>query len=468
MGKLGGSAVVVGAGFGGLLAARVLADFYETVTIVERDVLPPDPVNRRGVPQGRHAHLLNARGSQILEELFPGFLHELLGSGVGRWSDGDLSKLHISFGGHVMTRATGASTTTSPDFYFPSRPLLEWAVLKRLRAIARVTLVEGHEVTALTSTPDRDRVTGVRLVDCASCATSTIDADLVVDATGRGSRMPMFLDQLGYGRPREDEVVVGMGYASQLLRLPRGAVPEDLIVVFPEPGRPRTWVLIGYENDTWMFSLGTLGGAPLPRDRAEMLAFGADFAPAHASRAVRAAEPLSDITHHHLRSNRWRRYDKMRRTPEGLIVFGDAVSSFNPIYGQGMTVAGIEAVTLRDCLRRGEHDLAGRFYHAIANCIRVAWHTAVGSDLALPEIRGRAPVSMRITNAYLDRVLAAAESDPLVSYQFLRVVGMLDPPRRLLRPAMMLRVAAPTRSRPPHPHAPQQWGGRRKGLGGST
>ena len=445
MPELGERAVVLGASMGGLLAARVLADFYRTVTVVERDVLPDDPVNRRGVPQGRHAHVLLARSSQILAELFPGFLDDLVAGGVSSWSDGDFTKLSMSSGGHQVIRSGRLPNPGSVAIYFPSRPLLEWSVRRRLRAIPNVTILESHDVMGLTATPDRKRVTGARVVNRADGGEMILTADLVVDATGRGSRTPAFLEELGYGRPWEDELVVRLAYASQLLRIPPGMLLENLIAIFPEPGRPTTFGLVGYENDTWMLTLGSMMGHEPPSQRAEMLSFAADFAPPHAVEAVEAAEPLGEVGHYRVPSNRWRRYDKMRRTPKGLLVFGDAICSFNPIYGQGMTVAAVEAIVLRDCLRRGERGLPRRFFRATGKKLRVAWQTAVGSDMALPEVAGSRPLSMRITNAYVDRVLTAAESDAIVAAQFMKVTGMIDPPARLLRPSVMFRVAKATR-----------------------
>jgi 2-polyprenyl-6-methoxyphenol hydroxylase-like FAD-dependent oxidoreductase len=442
MSELGQRAVVLGASMSGLLAARVLADFYRGVTVVERDVLPEGPANRRGVPQGRHAHVLLARCSQILGQLFPGFLGELAGDGVSVWSDGDLTKLCLSAGGHRIVGSGRVPDCELMAIYYPSRPLLESRVRERLRAIPTVTILDGHDVMGLTSTPGRDRVTGVRLVSRDGGAEMTVTADLVVDATGRASRIPAFLDQFGYGRPREDEVTVHLAYASQLLKIPPATLRENIIVVFPEPGRPTTFALVGYENDTWLLTLGSMGGHEAPSGRAEMISFAAEFAPAHAVAALRVGQPVGAVAHYRVPSNRWRRYDKMRRTPDGLLVVGDAVCSFNPIYGQGMTVAAVEAVVLRDCLRSGAGDLPRRFFRAAAKNVRVAWQTAVGSDLALPEVAGPRPASMRVTNACLERVLTAAESDVMVASQFLRVIGMIDSPARLLRPCIVFRVAA--------------------------
>src|ERR1700756_1870684 len=188
MDKRGGHALVLGASMGGLLAARVLADFYDRVTVVERDVLPPDPVNRRGVPQGRLIHAALARCTQVLEELFPGFVDDLKAAGVDSWEDGDLSKLWLAVGAHQAVRSGRAPN--APLILFPSRPLLEWNVRRRMSAIANVTFLEGHDVLGLTATPDRRRVTGASVVDRAYDRQTTLTADLVVDATGRGSRTP--------------------------------------------------------------------------------------------------------------------------------------------------------------------------------------------------------------------------------------------------------------------------------------
>ncbi len=424
---------------GGLLAARVLADSYDTVTVVERDVLPDGPEPRRGVPQGRQPHLLLARAAQILEELFPGFLDELVADGGLVWDDGDLSKFWVSFAGHRLVRDRLPDPASVVNYY-GSRPFLEGHVRRRLRGLANVSVLDGHDVAGLTATADRRRVTGVRVVGHDDGNETTLTADLVVDATGRGSRTPVFLEQLGYGRPREDELVVRVAYASQPLRLPHDTLQENLVAVCPEPDRPSIFAAFACENDTWLVAVGTMAGIEPPATWPELLDYAAGFAPAHVLAAVRDAETIGGVNQHRLPSNRWRRYDKMAATPDGLLVVGDAICSFNPIYGQGMTVAAIEAGVLRDCLRSGERDLPRRFFSASAKKIRVAWQTAVGSDLTLPQVAGPRPLSMRITNAWTERVLTASETDAAVAQQFLRVVGMLDEPSALLRPGFVLRV----------------------------
>jgi 2-polyprenyl-6-methoxyphenol hydroxylase-like FAD-dependent oxidoreductase len=441
-GQLGEHAVVLGASMGGLLAARVLADFFRTVTVIERDDLPDDPVNRRGVPQGRHVHALLTRGAQILEEFFPGFLDELVAAGAPVWDDGELSKLYVSFSGHQLPRSgTIAGDAKAMAIYMPSRPLLECHVRRRVQALANVTIHGGHDVAELTVAADRSRVTGVRVVNRAGGAQQELAADLVVDAMGRGAHTPALLEKLGYGRPVEDHIVMHTTYVSQPLRIPPGTLQEKVSLISPAPGRPTGAFLNGYEHDTWIFTVFGMVGHQPPRDLAGMLSFAEDYAPAHLLAAVRAGEPLGPAVEHRMPSSQWRRYDKMRRLPDGLVVCGDAICSFNPIYAQGMSVAALDAVALRDCLRRGVTDLPRRYFRAAAKAIGVAWQTGATSDLAFPEVQGRRTPSMRMTNRLLDLVLTACESDAVVATQFFKVTGLVDPPVRLLHPSFLYRVA---------------------------
>jgi 2-polyprenyl-6-methoxyphenol hydroxylase-like FAD-dependent oxidoreductase len=216
---------------------------------------------------------------------------------------------------------------------------------------------------------------------------------------------------------------------------------ELVLTVNPVPSRPTTFAMFAGEDDTYLVLGGTIAGHEPPADRAALLDFISEFAPRHAVAAARAGEPLAEVSHYRISSNRWRRYDKLVRMPGGLLVIGDAICSFNPIYGQGMTVAAIEAETLRGCLRSGDRNLPRRFFSESAKAIQVAWRIAVGSDLALPQVQGRRSLATRITNIYMDRVLTATETDPAVAQQFFRVAWMLDTPTRLFHPSIVLRIA---------------------------
>ncbi|WP_051574248.1 NAD(P)/FAD-dependent oxidoreductase [Mycobacterium sp. URHB0044] len=458
---LGEHAVVLGASMGGLLAARVLADHFKAVTVVERDALSDDPCNRRGVPQGRHVHALLPRGAQILEEFFPAILDELVADGAPVWDDGDLSRFYLSYSGHESIR-TGRfpGDYKSVAMYMASRPFLECHVRRRLQAMSNVTVLGGHDAAELTASADRTRVTGVRVIDRDGGAQREIAADLVMDAMGRAAHTPAFLDGLGYGRPVEDHVVMHTTYVSQLLRIPPGTLTEMLVLISPAPGRPTGMFLTGYEDDTWIFTVFGMVGHEPPRDLEGMLSFAQGYAPPHLLAAVRAGEPIAPVVQHRMPSSQWRRYDKMRRFPDGLLVCGDAICSFNPIYGQGMSVAALDALALREALRHGVADLPRRYFRAAAKSIGVAWQLAAGSDLAFPEVEGRRTPAMRVSNRLVDSVLTACETDRMVGAQFFRVSALIDPPTRLLRPSFISRVATVNLRRGQRDSRPQHAGAR--------
>jgi 2-polyprenyl-6-methoxyphenol hydroxylase-like FAD-dependent oxidoreductase len=323
----------------------------------------------------------------------------------------------------------------------PSRPFLECHVRRRLQAMSNVTILAGHEVTELMSTPDRGRVTGVRVVNRDGGAEQELTADVVMDAMGRGAHTPAFLERLDYGRPVEDHIVMHTNYVSQLLRIPQGTLKEMLVDIGPAPDRPAGMFLTGYENDTWMFTVFGMAGHQPPRDLAGMLSFAQEYCPAHLIAAMQAAEPIGEVAHHHMPSSQWRRYDKMAQLPDGLLVCGDAICSVNPIYGQGMTLAALEVATLRECLRGGGSDLPRRYFRASAKPIGVAWQMVASSDLTFPAVAGRRSRLMRVTTRLLDWALTACESDLDVAVRFFKVNGLIYSPIRLLHPAFVYRVA---------------------------
>jgi 2-polyprenyl-6-methoxyphenol hydroxylase-like FAD-dependent oxidoreductase len=268
-------------------------------------------------------------------------------------------------------------------------------------------------------------------------------ADMVVDATGRGSRTAAWLPALGYAPPAEEQVTVDIKYASRPLRLCPGALGgKKIVAISARPGYPRGMGILATEDDQWILTVYGYQRHHPPTDPQGFLAFAETVAPPDVFTAIRHAQPLGGIAAYRFPASVRRRYERLRHFPAGLLVFGDAICGFNPVYAQGMSVAALQAVALRDCLTRGDHHLARRFFRAAAKPVGTAWKLAVGADLTLPEVEGPRPWPLRMIGTYIDSYQSAAEHDIILAAQFFKVGSLLEPPARLLYPSTMLRVIA--------------------------
>jgi 2-polyprenyl-6-methoxyphenol hydroxylase-like FAD-dependent oxidoreductase len=434
MNQVRGHAVVLGASMGGLLAARSLSDFYERVTVVERDELPPDARNRKGVPQGRHLHVLLQRGAEAFERLFPGLTRELAEAGAPRSQV--LREARLVLSGHEL-----AAADTGAFLIQLTRPLLESTVRERVAALPGVKIMDGFDAVGLRVAGAR--VTGARIRNRRpGSAEEVVEADLVVDAMGRGGRTAAWLPLLGYRPPDEDRIKIDVTYLTRFLHLAEGTPAAGLqLLVGPVPGKPRGFGLFQQEGGRWVLTFaGMAGEVPAHGDEESHLAYAETVAPPEVAAALRAAVPVTEFVTHRFPTSIRRRYERLGAFPRGLMVFGDALCSFNPVYGQGMTVAALEAEALRDCLRAGERDLARRFFRAAAKVIDPAWQLSAAGDLALPEIPGPRPPATRIINRYVARMHRVAAHDPVVARSFARVSALLDPPRAIFAPRILARV----------------------------
>ncbi|MEV0621407.1 FAD-binding monooxygenase [Nonomuraea sp. NPDC050404] len=418
-------AVVIGAGIAGMLAARVLADAFPRVTVLERDTLD-GAAPRRGAPQARHLHGLMERGRSIMEELYPGLTAEVAGRGAPVTEVLVGSRWYLS---GLRARPTPTGLTT----LLASRPLLEDAIRARTSALPGVevrprTAAEGLAV-------EGGRVTGVRV------AGETIPADLVVDATGRASRATDWLAGLGVAAPPEERVEIDLGYSSRTYRRRPEHLDGDLAVVVSTMAGSRGGGAVLVEGDRWHVTLGGMLGDHPPTDHEGFTAFAKTLPVPDIHGIVADAEPLDDPVPHRFRASVRRRYEALAAPPPGFLVLGDALCSFNPLYAQGMTVAAQQAMALRECLSDGGTErLAARFYAAAAALVDVAWGMSISSDLNHPGVAGRRKPGIRLRNAFVGLAHRAAHTDAVVSRTFMRVANLVDPPAVLFRPATAARI----------------------------
>ncbi|WNG94152.1 NAD(P)/FAD-dependent oxidoreductase [Mycobacterium sp. ITM-2016-00318] len=417
MGRNGEHAVVIGASIAGLCAARVLSDFYDRVTLYERDDLPAEPANRTAVPQGRHVHLLMARGAAEFDSLFPGLLDDMVAAGVPILENRP-DCIHFGAAGHVL----GTTRELHDEFtaYVPSRPHLEWQIRRRATAIAGVDIVHAG-VTEPIFDVTKQRVTGVRLDTGEEVA-----ADLVVDTAGRGTRLPVWLEQWGFDRPPEATVDVGISYASQQLRMPDDLIAEKVVVAGAHKEQPLGLGMLCYEDGTWGLTTFGVGKVEPPHDFAGMCDLADEIVPAHVAAAIRKSEPVGDVAFHKYPTSRWRRYHKLERFPLGILPFGDAVASYNPTFGQGMTMTSLQAGHLRRALESPEDSRPATFNAEAAKSTFPVWTMNAIGDLVMHRASGPMPWWYRPVGSLFDQFLGAAETDPVLAEWFLRRFSLLD------------------------------------------
>jgi 2-polyprenyl-6-methoxyphenol hydroxylase-like FAD-dependent oxidoreductase len=433
-----GHAVVIGASIAGLCAARVLSDWYAQVSVYERDELAHVPANRATTPQDRHLHLLMARGATEFDGLFPGLLTDMVAAGVPMLENRP-DCIHLGAAGHVL--GTGHTLRDEFTAYVPSRPHLEWQLRSRVRDIDNVTIVR-RSVAEPRFDRGRRRVTGVML-DAVDGEPEFVRADLVVDAAGRGTRLPVWLTQWGYQRPTEQTLDIGIRYASHQFRMPEGLIPEKVVVAGASHEQSLGMGMLCYEDGTWILTTFGVANVKPPTTFPEMLALAGELLPAHFTDALTQAEPVGEPAFHAFPASKWRRYDKLDRFPAGIVPFGDAVASFNPTFGQGMTMTSLQAGHLRRALRSADPDLAGELNRATAKTTYPVWTMNAIGDVAFhhADSSARIPWWWRPSGALFDQFLGAAETEPVLAEWFLRRFSLLDslymvPPPRIIGRAM--------------------------------
>ena len=435
-------AVVIGGSMAGLCTARILSDHFDTVTVLDRDTCPDGAFERAGVPQSRHVHALLVRGRQELNRLFPGFDTLMLERGAHE----------IDFGSDFATLRSWGWERCHPTgmiTLFASRNLIEATVRELFHKLPNVDLREQTSVTGLGMTATgRPRIDTVHVVPRAAGEPTSIQADLVVDASGRASKAPDWLQELGITPPHENIVNAHTGYSSRWYQAP-DQLPKEwwwkgIWLDLKLPEQPLAGVLFPVEHNRWIVTLAGVSKHYPPKDEDEFTAALSQLRSPVLADAVRVAKPISSVYAYRKMANRFRRYEKWTARVDGFIAVGDSTCAFNPVYGQGMTTGTLSAGTLDECLKKygpTHPELSRHFFKAQARVQADPWGLATGADFSLPETEGDRPRGARIVGPYMNALFMAAIEDMTLRRHVGEVLQMLKPPSSFFTPAVMGRIA---------------------------
>ena len=433
--SIDGTAVVVGGSMAGLCAAQVLTDAFEAVILIERDTLPDEPAIRDGAPQTSQPHALLEAGRATLEDLFPGFSADVKDAG-GLELDMTRDIAWYDKGGVV------AESETPLSALYASRPLFEQIARKRIRNESNIDVRDGCNFITYTHDESANRITGVTYRETDG-ETTTIEAALTVDASGRASKTPSWLANHGYQKPAVDRVNIDVTYGTVCVSRPSEA--DHGVLISPEPDRPRGAAMLPVEGNRWQILLQGLHGERAPADRETFVEWASQLPLNEVATQLRNQQWLSDIRRYPFPASVRHNYDTLERFPEGLVVTGDAVASFNPIYGQGMSVAALDALALYHGLSAGLSGIAPRVFNQIAPVVDEAWQTAVTNDFIFDQTDGSKPFAADLLNTYTARLVTKAHNDGVLTEAFLRVFRLEQPATSLLYPRIVWRTLRPKR-----------------------
>ena len=434
-------AVVVGAGMGGLAAAKAIAPYFERVVVLDRDTLPHAATPRIGTPQARHAHGLLTSGERALEELFPGIRSDFKEAGA----------VILRVGRDLVWERPGYDPFPRRDLGFDatflSRPAIERVSRGQLEKEPNVEIRSRARVVELIPSLNREAVAGVSFEDDSGAA-HELDCDLVVDASGRGVPTLAFLDRVGSPKPEQSEIGVDVGYASAIFEPSDG--PRDwmgLVHLGKPPEEGRGAFIFPIENGRWLVSLGRCPSGEMPSDIESFVAFTETFRTASIWGALRSAKAVTDVARYGLPASVRRHFHKLECWPRGLVPIADSICQFNPLFGQGMSVAAMEAVVLGQLLAKRVKssdplDGLGRdFLVAIQETLDAPWSVAV-SDFVYPHTTGERPPDFAQRLQYSQALLRLAAQDADVHKLMVEVTQLLKPQSALREPALAERVRA--------------------------
>ena len=446
--KLGRRALVIGAGIGGLSAAGALAEYFDGVEIIERDDLPASAGSRSGTPQDRHPHGLLAGGLRALDRIFPGFKRDLATAGA----------VPVTFARDVQFERPDVGVLPKRDFGISvlcaTRPLIEAVLRRRAEAVANITLRPASRVIGIVPAAGGAGVRGVQFVN-GSGRFETLDADLVVDASGRGAPTLMLLDALCWDRPQMTEIGVDITYATAVVEIPQDATTEwKAVLTLPDPPHLALHsVLVPTEDGRWIIAIADHSATTWIETWDAFLETSRSLIAPTVYNALRYAEPPEGIRHYRFPVSTWKHFERLARLPRGVLPVADAFCRFNPIHGQGMSSAAKQARLLDDVLSRAAADpdpiaaAQAGFMTDVASVLETPWIMSTSADLAFPQTRGERPDNFAEAREFEAALFRAAVADPVVHRAMTEVAQLLQPHQRLREPDIMRRIeAVPTKA----------------------
>ncbi|AUG81468.1 hypothetical protein CFP65_6836 [Kitasatospora sp. MMS16-BH015] len=441
-----GRAVVIGGGFAGLLAGRALADHFTEVLVLERDVVGRETGAHPSAPQAYHAHAMLAKGAEVLEKLFPGLRTELEQLGAPVFDYGE----RISFllpTGYAVRTGTGVLVQSF------TRDELERRIRGRVLDLEPVRVVGGAGVLGLGRGPG-GRIDRVRY-RTEEDGEQEVTADLVVDASGRSTSIDAWL--LGAGLPASAKNTVRAKITYTTMVFDRAAEEQEYDLAYQmtfAPSVRRGGAMLAVEHGRWVCSLFGFEQQP-PTDPEGFLAYARSLDNPRLAEQIARRSSHEEVHRYTNPGSTWRQHHRNPRWPEGLIAIGDALCVFNPVYGQGLTVAAVEADALATLLRRRRSDTTGltglsrEYLRTAAAIIKVPWSLSTTSDLMWSPA-GRSAAA-RFAHWYNRQVFALARHDPDVWTRFVKVANMTAPSSLLMHPSVLAKIARHNIRRQPDP-----------------
>lgn len=421
---------VIGGSIAGLLAAGALAKHCKEVFIVDRDHTLGKETPRKGAPQGRHVHALLPRGVSAAETIFPGIFKEIIDAGA---NNGDLcGDAQWCPGGNRLRRSESNMRVIAG-----SRPFIESFFAKRVQALPNVHCITNVNVIGFDT--ENGRVSEIRLRD-RSNDEIVEQADIIVDAAGRGSQLPKWLKQHGIKPAPEESIEVKVGYATVRFKLSSAKnVNLKALIIGASAAIPRGGIAQAVEHDVLQVSIAAYSETA-PTDLDGFIEYSKSLPQPDLYHWMQGAEALDEVKTQRIPTVYHRGYDKARGLPKGLLAIGDSICAFNPVFAQGMSVAAVEAEMLDQCLAAGMDNLAKRYFKAIRSVTRTTWQMGCTTDLSIPAVDGNLSLPSRLIARWIRRVQVAGANDSYIAERFIRVAALLDPPTALLSPAFAMRV----------------------------